>query len=197
MSIGSAVTQFPTCPACGREGRAQGPYDWNCSHCRAVIERVEETNEAGDNISHWAIKMPPNEGVVEALARGEDPFVHRPPTFDPYGHAKDLIHQRQAILSEGDESITLGDLAKELGANCQELVKLGRTMGLFAEDKGGPRTQLTYDQFTKLQHMWGIAIARHQGESAEQVGQAEDKWQTGGAEEVEVVEEPGSVEAEA
>jgi len=184
--LGGSVTQFPICPACGNEGRVHGTADWNCGRCRAMIGWESETNEAGEDISHWVVRIPPREGVLEALERGEDPFVWQPPNLDPHGHAKNLIQQRQAILSDS-ESITLGDLAKELGASCQELVKLGRAMGLFAKDKGGPRTQLTYDQFTKLQHMWAVGgVGLHQ----------ESKWQTGEGEEPEV-EESEFVEAEA
>ncbi len=191
MPIGGSVTQFPICLACGNEGRIFGTADWNCGRCRAMIGWEEETNEAGEDISHWVIKTQPFEGVLEALERGEDPFVHKPPTFDPHRHAKDLIHQRQAILSEG-ESVTIADLAKQLGASCKELIELGQTMGIFGADQGDSDTQLNYNQFTKLHSMWGIAIARHRTEPAEEAvteeAAEEEKWQTDSAEKADPVE---------
>lgn len=176
MPIGGAITQFPICPACGREGRVFGIVDWNCPHCRAVIMWDEKVNEVGEDISVWAIKTPPNEGVIEALERGEFPFAWKPPKFDPHGHAKALIEQRQAILSQ-DESVTVANLAEKLGATSEKLIKLGRTMGIFAEDQGSPDTQLNYNQFTKLHNMWGIAIAQHRTEPVAE----DDNWQTDSA----------------
>lgn len=174
MQLGAAVTQFPICPACGREGRTYGPFDWNCAHCRAVIELVEETNEAGEKISHWAIKHPPNEGVLEALERGENPFVHVTPRIDPYASAKALAEQRRATFAEDAEPVTLAALAKDLGASCGQLVELGQRMGLFDEGKGGPRTQLDYNQLTQLRNMWGVAGLTQRQQRVDESEPAED-----------------------